>query len=496
MFHGTWSQEFSLLGVDFSINLNSIPKINFEKVLLKAKSELNSWKYRPLSPIGRIVVLKTLILPKFIHLFSSIPTPSSILDQINSIFYNFLWSGKPDKVNRTTVCMNYTRGGLKMMNVYMFEKQLKLKWLKYIIFQEGQAWYDLLPDAITDNSNIYIYGGQWLLNFHKELNPFWLQVATYWSELCALQPIKTNEDICNSSIWFNKQLSARYNFHLNWSRKGINFISDIIDDNGNVLSHENLRERYQINVNFLHYYSIQRIVKAFIEKHKNENYFATVKPCIPCHLKTLVKTIRNKRAIYEALCCASQKMPVCESKWNAKLSTELTAKNWQKLHSACFYTVQDNTYIWFQYRIIQRILGTNCYLQKIKISNTDLCRICGTQSETLVHLFSECNKVCELWLNIKNWIESKLRITLELNKNNYILGYYSCDLNFYPLNFILMIVRYYIFKCAMKGRDLNIYQAQLNVKEKFLEQQSLSILSKTNTFDEKWSIWQSIFEGI
>ena len=37
------------------------------------------------------------------------------------------------------------------------------------------------------------------------------------------------------------------------------------------------------------------------------------------------------------------------------------------------------------------------------------------------------------------------------------------------LNFILMIVRYYSFKCAMKGRDLNVYQVQVIAKEKFIE---------------------------
>ena len=34
--------EFTLLGIIFSIDLNNISKINFEKVLLKAKAELNS----------------------------------------------------------------------------------------------------------------------------------------------------------------------------------------------------------------------------------------------------------------------------------------------------------------------------------------------------------------------------------------------------------------------------------------------------------------------
>ena len=109
--------EFTVLRIIFSTNLNNNSKMNFEKVLLKAKAELNSWKYRILSPIGKITVLKTLILPKFIQLFSSIPTPNYILNEINKMFYNYLWNGKPDKVSRKT-SMNYNKGGLKMINIF------------------------------------------------------------------------------------------------------------------------------------------------------------------------------------------------------------------------------------------------------------------------------------------------------------------------------------------------------------------------------------------
>ena len=63
-----------------------------------------------------------------------------------------------------------------------------------------------------DNRNIY--GGQWLLNFQQVLNPFWNEVFKYWPELCAKQKIKSKEDICNFSIWFNKKLSTRYNVYL------------------------------------------------------------------------------------------------------------------------------------------------------------------------------------------------------------------------------------------------------------------------------------------
>ena len=52
-----------------------------------------------------------------------------------------------------------------MINKFNFEKSMKLKWIKCIIFQTGHTWSDLLISEIQKLDNINIYGGQWLLNF-------------------------------------------------------------------------------------------------------------------------------------------------------------------------------------------------------------------------------------------------------------------------------------------------------------------------------------------
>ena len=56
-----------------------------------------------------------------------------------------------------------------------------------------------------------------------------------------------------------------------------------------------------------------------------------------------------------------------------------------------------------------------------------------------------------------------------------------------------MIVRYYIFKCAMKGRDLNVYQVQVIAKEKFIEQELLSKINNKSDFKKKWTLWKDLF---
>ena len=115
------TSEFTLLGIDFSTNLDLIPEINYLKAITKVKSFLKKkWQYRNLTPIGKISLIKSNILSKFVHLFTSIPTKKLCLDQINEIVYNFLWDKKPDKIKRKVICANYVQGGLKMINIYNF----------------------------------------------------------------------------------------------------------------------------------------------------------------------------------------------------------------------------------------------------------------------------------------------------------------------------------------------------------------------------------------
>ena len=63
------------------IDLNYTDKIN------SIRKMISSWSKRNISTIGRITVIKTLLLPKLIHLFMSLPTPEDyIIREINTLF--------------------------------------------------------------------------------------------------------------------------------------------------------------------------------------------------------------------------------------------------------------------------------------------------------------------------------------------------------------------------------------------------------------------------
>lgn len=86
-------------------------RLNYDKKILEIESLLKQWSKRNLTPIGRITVVKTLALPKLIHLFSSLPNPDSrFIQKLDTLFYSFVWQKPVGKVKRETLVKDYFEG--------------------------------------------------------------------------------------------------------------------------------------------------------------------------------------------------------------------------------------------------------------------------------------------------------------------------------------------------------------------------------------------------
>ena len=48
---------------------------------------------------------------------SPIPTTQQAFDEINNIFYKFLWDGWGEKIKRSIMISDYENGGLRMLNL-------------------------------------------------------------------------------------------------------------------------------------------------------------------------------------------------------------------------------------------------------------------------------------------------------------------------------------------------------------------------------------------
>ena len=99
------------------------------------KGLFKRWNKRNLTPIGKITVVKSLILPVLNHLFIALPNPSiEIIKNIEDMLYTFIWKSSVNRVKKDIMQKEYQRG-LKMINIHSFILALKSTWIR-TLFQQ------------------------------------------------------------------------------------------------------------------------------------------------------------------------------------------------------------------------------------------------------------------------------------------------------------------------------------------------------------------------
>ena len=67
------------------------------------------------------------------------------------MFFNFVWDGKGDKVKHDIMINDYENGGLRMIDIKIFNKALKSSWVKKYLDPENQGKWKLLFDYELQN---------------------------------------------------------------------------------------------------------------------------------------------------------------------------------------------------------------------------------------------------------------------------------------------------------------------------------------------------------
>ena len=141
------ADKLKALGVWISSDPMVIMEANHNEKLLKVRNCLSCWEYRRLSLLGKIVVLKSLIASQLFYILSPLPTKHAALDEINNMFYDFLWSGRGDKIKRDVMMSDYKNGGLRMIDIKSFNKPLKSTWVKKYLDNDNHGKSKLLFDS-------------------------------------------------------------------------------------------------------------------------------------------------------------------------------------------------------------------------------------------------------------------------------------------------------------------------------------------------------------
>ena len=215
------NSDFVALGITFSADISDIVTINFNTKLDKMRKEILQWSKRNLTTLGKITVVKTLILPKLTHLFFSLPSPKpDVLKDINDMFFSYIWNNKRDKVSRKQMIKDYGDGGCRMIDIYSYIKALKLTVFRRLITSDCD-WAPLFSEICScDVEKLVKFGDEYpLICSNKTSNNYWKEALLIVHEYIATIEKSVPSPIVNQFYTIPRFVSITKLFALKYSMK-------------------------------------------------------------------------------------------------------------------------------------------------------------------------------------------------------------------------------------------------------------------------------------
>ena len=470
-------------------------ELNYAQKMATIKNDIQQWQKRRISALGKITVIKTILIPKLVHLFISLPKPNDLyIKELETMLFQYVWN-KKDRISRNLLVQDYKKGGCRMIHLHSYIKALQLTWVRRLLHSNA-AWKNIVyTQCKTDEVKLVCLGDTYASDIaNYTCNSFWKEVLTNYSELQKRIFYNYNDqsEVYDFPIWHNSliKLEGSPVFFKKWYRKGIILISHLMNRNGQYMIYEEFCYTYEFRPPITQYYGLRNSIA------KNWPFIRNIgiipfRPVIPKMISVLNKNKKGCRDIYDKFLLNMKFTNTYLDKWKIDLNIR---DNWQTddIHSLVFKCTSDVSIRWFQYRIVHRILATNKFLYNIKIISSPICSFCKTEEETLLHLFISCDFVNNIWEQLEMWIYDKTGILMNYSKKEIIFG--KQGRQFVALNMITFVVKLYIykqrlrkgsllFKCV-KQEILNYYQI-----EKFIFYKE----GKFNKFSDRWKIMEKLF---
>ena len=203
----SWPQTLvKYLGVNIPItnfDNNLLFSENFPGITREVQTLSNIWSSRGLTLLGKITILKSLVIPKIVYKATYLPVTllEIFIKELNQIMYKFIWGSKWEKIGRSQLCCDVKEGGGKMIDIKQYVLSLRHNFIFKLFHNNYQSsWKSLEHRCIDENGLFYI------LRSNIKLNSMLIgRVVFLRFTLTTLRTLKHFCNIDNDSkyLWFN-----------------------------------------------------------------------------------------------------------------------------------------------------------------------------------------------------------------------------------------------------------------------------------------------------
>ena len=442
------------LGIFASYDEKGNNQMNFNLKVQKLQTNLDMWNSRGLTLYGKVLIIKSLGLSNLIYSISNTNVPKEIVSTVKDKMFRFLWKNKKDKIKRTSLYQDFSNGGLRMVDIELTIRSLRLAWIQRLIFGNKGNWKNV-PDHFFKK-----HGGlNFLLRCNYDTKYLGHFPEFYRDILIAFDEIKTlyNYDQGNDIILFNNKdilVDGKPIFIREWFNKGIHTIQELLNENCQYLTFQDFQIKYHCKTNFLQFYQILSAIPGFLkEKARTPGQNPMLNYSENCtsfllNQNTEINLEKFKARDYYHLLLAKkhQSLPTGPKRWGTDLSMD--AEDWKEIFSANPKLCKENKLKEFQFKFIHRIVVTKKELFKYGIHADSDCTYCS-EPDSIDHTFINCTFTRTFARNVIDWFNVQNGSSFQPDTKEMLFS--SCKYPNNPVlerkvNYTLLFMKYYICK--------------------------------------------------
>ena len=420
---------------------------------------MNTWKQRYLSIKGKIVLLKTLAISKVTMSLSLLPVDKQIIGELKKMFFNFIWKST-ERIKRNTLIGDYQDGGMKMIDLELFEKSLKASWVTKLYGKQNalNPVAKLCMDKICKNQLILLHG-----TYDKKSTLVLNSLPTFYREvLCDFSECLDNHSLMNMNtvqflsqqIWFNKNFMYKgqcLNFK-NWMEIGIIYVRDLFDENGEFISGNIIFKKLIDGTNWIsEYLMIEKVFKRYNEFF-NDDMAQYSKSGMSDMFHIDNKTININRLTSKIFhnCLIRKKfcLPISQKVWCHKFNIEYKSTCFKDIYNRKIKDEKIAKLSDFKYKLLHNILITNSVRHKWNNDFSKDCTYC-LETEDTEHMLFTCNLTAPIWKKFE--ICFKCSIKWKIFVLGYSFGNGYTEFIERNISMIAWSMYNYKIKCKMKG---------------------------------------------
>ena len=287
-----------------------------------------------------------------------------------------------------------------------------------------------------------------------------------------------------------------------WEFSGIERIMDLLENNGQFKSLEQIENLVHAPVDILFYNGLKaaipsfwmKLIKREHEKIKDliQNREETDLTIKIEHKYIKVKDVKCKDIYWEEINKKSMR-PTSYYKWESEYY--YVDFDWTKINKIPYICARETHLQSLQFQILNRFYPCGYMLNIWKINSDNKCKIC-LQIDTLEHYFTECIGVQMFWEAVKNWFTYHFEFRINFSPLDILFGIPNIGNNneLTALNFVILFAKSFIKQCKVNESHVNFPAFIKKLKERMATEKYIHVLN--DTLIEFATKWETLFDSL